>query len=69
MTAFIELVAVELAVTLSVGAVLGFVSWLLSTPERSKRRNRPQGCRHCGSVGADGSRPDQGRANKGHQSQ
>ena len=52
MPVLIELFAVELAVTVSVGAVLAFVSGLMSTPEQSGQRDRPQGCRQCGSVRA-----------------
>jgi hypothetical protein len=43
---FVEQVALELAVTLSVGAVLGFISGLSSMPEQADRRNRRQTCRH-----------------------
>jgi hypothetical protein len=50
MTVFIEQVAVELAVTLSVGAVFGFVSGLLSMPEHADQTHRRQSCRRCGSV-------------------
>lgn len=67
MTAFIELVAVELAVTLSVGAVLGFASALSSTPEQSKRRDRPQGCRAAARLGLLGLGRVEARAGKAHQ--
>ena len=66
MPAFVELFAVELAVAVSVGAVLAFVSGLVSTP---RRREPPQGlraCRNCGSVGTIDAGPDQDRASKRH---
>jgi hypothetical protein len=60
MTVFAEQVAVELAVTLSVGAVLGFASGLLSVPEQA---GRPSQCRACAGRGAVGrrERPARGR--------
>lgn len=47
MPIFVELVAVELAVTVSVGTVLAFVSGLLSPSKTSEPRG-PQVCRRCG---------------------
>jgi hypothetical protein len=48
MTVFVEQVAVEVAVTLSVGAVLGFFSGLMSGPRHADRRGRT--CRRCGAA-------------------
>jgi hypothetical protein len=66
MPAFVELFAVELAVAVSAGAVLAFVSGLVSTHRRRELPRGPQGCRNCGSVGTIDAGPDQGRASKRH---
>jgi hypothetical protein len=50
MMIFVELIAVELAVTVSLGAVFGFVSRLMSMPEQAERRNRRPTCFRCRSV-------------------
>jgi hypothetical protein len=47
MPVFVELVAVDFAVTVSVDAVLAFVSRLLS-PSKQSELQGPQACRHCG---------------------
>jgi hypothetical protein len=67
MPVFVEMVAVELAVTVSVGAVLAFVSGLLSPPKQSEPQHRPQGCRHCGSATAVEAGLDQDRAGRRQQ--
>lgn len=66
MMAFVELVAVELAVTLSFGAVVSFVSGFLSTPGQPKRQNPRQACHRCGSAEAIEAWPDQDGAGGGH---
>jgi hypothetical protein len=53
MAVFVELVAVELAVTVSVGAVMAFVAGLLSAPNQSERPCPPRGCDRCGAVVGD----------------
>jgi hypothetical protein len=68
MMVFVELVAVELAVTVSLGAVVGFFSGLLSMPEQADRRNRRQACCRRDSVGLFEAAPHQGRATNGHRS-
>jgi hypothetical protein len=65
MTVIVEQVAVELAVTLSLGAVFGFVSRLLSAPDQADRRNRQQHCCRCGSAVTAEAWPDQVPASKG----
>ncbi len=67
MPGFVELAAVELAVTVSVGAVLAIISGLLSPLNHSELRHRPQECRRRGSVTALEAGPDQHRASKGRQ--
>jgi hypothetical protein len=59
MTAFVEKIAVEIVVTLCVGAVVGFISVLLSTPDEAARQNRRLACRHCGSDAMLEAKPDQ----------
>jgi hypothetical protein len=49
MPALVEHIAVEFAVTLSVGAVLGFVSGLLSTDDQADQGSARH-CRRCGSI-------------------
>ena len=63
---FIEEVIVEFAVTLTLGAVFGFMSGLVTTTlQQADRRDRLQACR-CGSVATIEVRPDQDRASKGY---
>jgi hypothetical protein len=68
MMVFAEPVAVELAVTVSLGAVLGLVSGLLSMPEQADRRNRRQACCRRGSVAAFEAALYQERPTNGHRS-
>jgi hypothetical protein len=65
MMAFVELVAVELAMTLSFGVVVSFVSGFLSIPRQSERQNRRPACR-CGSAEAFEAWQDQDGAGEGH---
>ena len=67
MPAFVELFAVELAVAVSAGAVLAFVSGLVSAPRRRELPHRPRACRNCGSVRTIDAGPDQDRTSKRHQ--
>jgi hypothetical protein len=68
MMVFIEQVALELAVTVSVGAVLGFISGLSSMPEQADRRNRRQACRRQRSGAPYKAGPYHECATKGHRS-
>jgi hypothetical protein len=56
MTVLVEEIAIELALRLSLGAVVGFVSGLLSTADQAERQRY---CRRCGSAVASLARPDQ----------
>jgi hypothetical protein len=51
MTAFVEKFALEVATTLAVGAVTGFLCGLSATPAR-----RSSACPHCGGAPQDGGR-------------
>src|ERR1700686_1331542 len=70
MVVFVKHVAVEFAATVSPGAVLGFVSGLLPTPEQADRRNRRQAGRRRrrGPVVAAEAGPYQERACNGPRS-
>jgi hypothetical protein len=52
MTAFVETFAIEVAATVAVGAVMGFV-YGLTTREPARRSSR---CSHCGTTSQDGAR-------------
>jgi hypothetical protein len=67
MPAFIELFAVELAVAVSAGAVLAFVSGLASAPTGREPGHRRLRCRDCGSAMSAGAGPDQYREAERHQ--
>jgi len=67
MMVLVELVAVELAVTLSFSAACAFVSGFLSTPEQSNRQNRGQACHRCGAAAIMETGPDQYGTGKGRQ--
>jgi len=49
MTALVEKIAAEIVITLCVGAVLGVISALLSTPDKAAGQNQRLVCRRCGS--------------------
>jgi hypothetical protein len=49
MTALVEKIAVEIVVSLCVGAVLGVVSALSSTPDEAAGQKQRLVCRRCGS--------------------
>jgi len=66
MPVFVELFAVELAVAASVGAVLAFVTALMSAPERRELPHGPQACRACGSARIIDAGPEQSRASDRH---
>jgi hypothetical protein len=53
MTAFVEKFALEVATTLAVGAVTGFLFGLSSPHEPASRPRRSSACPHCGSASRD----------------
>lgn len=67
MTAFVEKIAVEIVVTLCVGAVVGFISVLLSTPDEAARQNRRLVCRRCGFDAITAAKPEHVQAGNEHQ--
>jgi len=67
MPVFVELVVVELAVTVSVGAVLAFVSGLMAPSKQNAQRRSPLGCRSCGLIRAIEAGPDPVHASQGRQ--
>jgi hypothetical protein len=56
MTAFVEKFAIEVAATLAVGAVTGFL-YGLTTREPTVRPRRSSACPHCGVASRDRSVP------------
>jgi len=67
MTTFVEKLVAEIAVSLCVGAVLGLISPLLSTPDETVRQNRRLACGRCGSDPSIEVEPDQVRPGDEHQ--
>jgi hypothetical protein len=67
MTTFIEKIAVEIVVSLCVGAVLGLISGLMSMPDGALRQNQRPVCRRCGSEAMTESAPDQLLSGDEHQ--
>jgi hypothetical protein len=47
MTAIVEKIAIEVAVTLAVGAVTAFIVGFSATPDGMRRRNERQACCRC----------------------
>jgi hypothetical protein len=56
MTAFVETFALEVAATIAVGAVTGFL-YGLTTREPASRPRRSSACPHCGTASPNGPRP------------
>ncbi len=67
MTTFVEKLVAEIVVSLCVGAVLGLISPLLSTPDAAVRQNRRLACRHSGSTASIEVEPDRVRPGDEHQ--
>jgi hypothetical protein len=67
MTTFVEKIAVEIVVSLCVGAVLGLISGLVSMPDGALRQNQRPARRRCGSDAMTESAPDQLRSGDEHQ--
>ncbi len=61
MTTFVEKLVAEIVVSLCIGAVLGLISPLLSTPDEAVRQNRRLACRRSGSNASIEVAPDQVR--------
>jgi hypothetical protein len=61
MTTFVEKIAVEIVVSLCVGAVLGLISGLMSMPDEAVRQNRQLVCRRCDSDATIETQPDHGK--------
>jgi hypothetical protein len=61
MTTFVEKIAVEIVVSLCIGAVLGLISGLMSMPDEAVRQNRQLVCRRCGSDATIETQPDHGK--------
>jgi hypothetical protein len=55
MTAFVETFALEVAATIAVGAVTGFL-YGLTTREPANRPRRASACPQCGTLSGDGAR-------------
>jgi hypothetical protein len=66
MTTFVEKIAVEIVVSLCVGAVLGLISGLMSMPDEAVRQNRQLVCRRCGSDATIDAQPDHGQLGDEH---
>ncbi len=60
MTTFVEKLVAEIVVSLCIGAVLGLISPLFSTPDEAVRQNR-LACRRSGSNASIEVAPDQVR--------
>jgi hypothetical protein len=67
MTTFIEKIAVEIVISLCVGAVLGVISGLLPSPDEAVRHNRRVVCHRRGSDELIEAGPDQVGAGDEHQ--
>jgi hypothetical protein len=66
MTTFVEKIAVEIVVSLCVGAALALISGLMSMPDEARRQSQRAVCRHCGSDAMIEPTPDQVRPGDEH---
>ena len=66
MMIFLERIAVEVVVTLCVGAVVGLMSGRWSIVDEAVGRNRRQACQRCSAAATTEASPNQGKAGSGH---
>ena len=66
MITLLERVAVEVVVTLCVGAVVGLMSGRWSTADEAPRQSRRQACAHCDAAATTEALPNEGGAGSGH---
>jgi hypothetical protein len=65
MIAFFERIAVEVVVTVCVGAVVGLMSGRWSMTDKAVPQNPRRACPHCGTVAVTDTSPNRGDASGG----